>query len=203
MKEAIKEAEFDYCVLTGDYRYRSFGSMALALKGLDLISDAVDSEITAIMGNHDSIEMVPYMESIGMKVLLNENHVISKNDHSLLLIGVDDPSSYRLDDLTRAVHPYNTKESSAILLAHSPHLIKEAQSVGISAYLCGHTHGGQICLPGGYPIAKRSRSLQRFLVGQWEYQGMQGYTSSGAGVSIVNARYFCPPEITVHSLSAL
>jgi len=66
--------------------------------------------------------------------------------------------------------------------------------------LAGHTHGGQICLPGGVPITLDSdlpRSLGR---GAWRYGGMQGYTSVGAGCSVVAVRLNCTPEITLHTL---
>jgi hypothetical protein len=66
--------------------------------------------------------------------------------------------------------------------------------------LCGHTHGGQICLPGGYPLTWDARCPRRLAAGAWSYGGMAGYTSVGAGSSVVNARLNCLPEITIHRL---
>ena len=66
--------------------------------------------------------------------------------------------------------------------------------------LCGHTHGGQICLPGGYALTWDARCPRRLAAGAWTYGGMTGYTSVGAGSSVVNARLNCLPEITVHEL---
>jgi len=66
--------------------------------------------------------------------------------------------------------------------------------------LCGHTHGGQICLPGGYALTWDARCPRRLAAGAWSYGDMAGYTSVGSGSSVVNARLNCLPEITVHEL---
>ena len=66
--------------------------------------------------------------------------------------------------------------------------------------LCGHTHGGQICLPGGVPILTDSDAPRAFARGAWNYRGMAGYTSVGCGSSIVDVRLNCLPEVTLHHL---
>jgi predicted MPP superfamily phosphohydrolase len=69
-----------------------------------------------------------------------------------------------------------------------------------SLLLGGHTHGGQICLPGRIPITLDSVLPRHMGSGSWKYRDMVGYTSAGAGSSIVPARFNCPPEITLHRL---
>jgi hypothetical protein len=66
--------------------------------------------------------------------------------------------------------------------------------------LCGHTHGGQLCLPGGFAVVRNAPVAAKFLAGAWTEAGMPGYTSRGTGASTVPARLFCPPEITLHTL---
>ena len=66
--------------------------------------------------------------------------------------------------------------------------------------LSGHTHGGQICLPGRIPITLDSVLPRYMSSGPWKYRDMIGYTSVGAGTSVVPVRYNCPPEITLHRL---
>jgi uncharacterized protein len=80
-------------------------------------------------------------------------------------------------------------------------LIPKAAEIGFNYYLCGHTHGGQICLPGGIPILTNTGFLKRYIKGPWKRGKMHGYTSRGTGTSGLNVRYFCPPEITLHILS--
>ncbi|NOY62476.1 MAG: metallophosphoesterase, partial [Gammaproteobacteria bacterium] len=69
-----------------------------------------------------------------------------------------------------------------------------------SAMLCGHTHGGQICLPGGYALTWDARCPRSMSAGAWRYHRMVGYTSVGSGASVVDVRLNCPPEITLHRL---
>jgi hypothetical protein len=88
----------------------------------------------------------------------------------------------------------------SILISHTPEVYRQAALAGFNLLLSGHTHGGQICLPGGIPITLDS-VLPRFMgSGAWKYGSLIGYTSVGAGSSIVPVRFNCPPEITLHHL---
>jgi uncharacterized protein len=64
----------------------------------------------------------------------------------------------------------------------------------------GHTHGGQICLPGPIPITLDSVLPRRMGAGPWKHGDMVGYTSVGVGTSVVPVRINCLPEITLHHL---
>ena len=206
----------DLCVMTGDYRYRSFGPIETAIGNVARLREALgagegrDAPL-AVLGNHDSIEMAPPMEALGIRVLLNERATIRLDDAALHVVGVDDPRHYRLDDLDRALGTrLGTQDdrhadvggdvSVTVLLAHSPERADAAAAAGCDAYLCGHTHGGQICLPGGHALVRNVRAPRARLSGDWRVGAMRGYTSRGAGVSIAVARFGCPPEITLHEL---
>ena len=91
-------------------------------------------------------------------------------------------------------------ESVSLLLAHSPEIYRHAAYVGFDVMMCGHTHGGQICLPGGIALTFNSSAPRFTGVGAWSYALMQGYTSAGTGSSVVPARFNCPPEVTLHHL---
>jgi len=99
--------------------------------------------------------------------------------------------------LARAAIP---SKHCSILLAHSPESYRAAASIGYDLMLSGHTHAGQICLPGRYAILANANCPRRMLYGTWKYQMMQGYTSSGTGSCGVPVRFFCPPEIVIHTL---
>lgn len=198
---AISSVNYDLCVLTGDYRYRSFGEIETAMDGVSELKNSITSDIIAILGNHDSIVMAPRFEALGIDLLLNEHRQITVGNATLTVIGVDDPSYYKLDDLQRSCgDALEAKPACTLLLAHSPDLYENAARLGIKAYFCGHTHGGQICLPGGIPVVSNTRSPRWAVKGEWKFEGLDGYTSVGAGVSIVPVRFFCRPEITVHEL---
>jgi predicted MPP superfamily phosphohydrolase len=68
---------------------------------------------------------------------------------------------------------------------------------GYRLYLCGHTHGGQICLPGGIPIILHLRHGRRYYRGLWHYGRMTGYTGQGAGTVGLPVRFNTQSEITV------
>ena len=88
----------------------------------------------------------------------------------------------------------------SILLSHTPEAYRHAAHADFDLMLCGHTHGGQICLPGGRPLLTDASSPRRFARGAWRYHAMTGYTATGSGTSLVDVRLNCPPEVTLHTL---
>jgi len=200
VREQVRGLDYDLCVVTGDYRRDTWGDISPALEGMQRLRGDLNGEVLAILGNHDSIMMVPELETMGYRMLMNENHCVERNGERLWITGVDDPHYYRADDIPAALARVPTEETS-LLLSHTPEIYAEAAHAGLDMYLCGHTHGGQICLPGGYPLTLDAKCPRFLGKGPWHYDGMQGYTSVGAGTSIINIRLNCPPEITVHTLT--
>jgi predicted MPP superfamily phosphohydrolase len=201
LKAKLAALDYDICLITGDFRARSFGPIDACLHQFQQIKPLIKSDVYATLGNHDSILMVPGLEAMGIKLLLNESVRFERAGQGLSLIGIDDPHYFQSDDLIKASQGATPGER-ILLMAHSPEVIPLASKLGVDFYLCGHTHGGQICLPGGFPIVSNSRSPRRFSAGAWQYREMKGYTSRGSGVSIVDVRFNCLPEITVHTLRA-
>ncbi len=191
--------DYDLCVMTGDFRARTYGDCAGALEYLAAVVTQIQQPIYAVLGNHDSIAMVPEMESMGIQVLLNEAVAIERKGERVWLAGVDDAHYYRADNMQRAAQEI-VPEEPAILLSHTPEIYRQAAHSGFDVMLSGHTHGGQICLPGGIPLMCNMRAPRRICRGAWEYSGMHGYTSRGSGVSVVDVRYNCAPEVTLHRL---
>ncbi|WP_166257586.1 metallophosphoesterase [Marinobacter salicampi] len=198
--DQITPLQYDLCVLTGDYRRLTWGPIEEAQAGMARLRKAIKGAPLAVLGNHDSIRMVPGLEDMGYRVLLNEHLRIERGNEYLYIAGVDDPHFYKVHNLQRAADDIPA-DGTSILLSHSPEIWREAVHAGFDAFLCGHTHGGQICLPGGFPLtldADCPRALGR---GHWQRGKMQGYTSPGAGTSVVNVRLNCPPEVTMHTLT--
>jgi len=197
----LNKLDFDLCVMTGDYRFHTCGVSDAVIEGMQRLMPSLECEdgVIGILGNHDDLEIVPQLESLGIKMLLNESVPIQRNNQFLWFAGVEDPHYYQTDDIDKAVHDVPA-DKAIILLAHSPEIINEANENGIDYYLCGHTHGGQVCLPGGMPIITNTRNKRRYSRGSWEYGDLKGYTSRGTGSSGLPIRVFCPPEITLHTL---
>jgi uncharacterized protein len=202
LTELLPGISYDVCVLTGDYRGATFGPFDAALESLARVCSLLKGPVYGVLGNHDTIRMVPGLEQMGIRMLLNEHEAISRGDQAIYLAGIDDAHYYRVDNIEKATFEI-PENGFSILLSHTPEVYRQAAHAGFDLLLSGHTHGGQICLPGSIPITLDS-VLPRYMgSGAWNYRGMVGYTSVGAGCSIVAARINCPPEITLHQLQCL
>ena len=197
--ERVRALDYDLCVLTGDYRYRTYGPYQPALAAMARLRRHLRDPVYAVLGNHDTICMVPGMEDLGIQVLLNESVRLRRRRAAIYLAGIDDPHFFRVDNMHDAAHAI-PPHATSILLSHTPETYRNAAHAGFSLMLSGHTHGGQICLPGGFPIITDTNCPRRFVRGPWQYGKLHGYTSVGAGCSIVEVRFNCKPEVTLHRL---
>ena len=199
LPEALASLSYDLCVITGDFRGRTYGPFARTLELVHEVITQIPKPIFGVLGNHDPAGIVPALEAMGVRMLLNECEPVERGGARLWIAGVDDPNRYRTDDLARATSCIPTGEPT-VLLAHSTEGVRAAAAAGVDLMLCGHTHGGQMCLPGSVPIVTSSRMPRRLASGRWRQGAMHGYTSRGVGTSLVDARFNCPPEVTLHTL---
>jgi hypothetical protein len=197
--ELLPGMSYDLCVLTGDYRGKTFGPFAATIEGLRRVRRLLKGPVYGVLGNHDTVRMVPAMEEMGIRMLLNEAEPIRRGDDRVHLVGIDDAHYYRVDNIEKAAAGVPDGAFS-ILLSHTPEIYRQAAHADFDLLLSGHTHGGQICLPGGVPLTLDSVLPRRMGAGSWRYCGMVGYTSVGVGSCIVPVRLNCPPEVTLHRL---
>ena len=197
--DRLRQVEYDLCVITGDFRVKTHGPYAATLTALAQVRRHLRGPVYAILGNHDSIRMVTGIEALGITLLINESVILERNGAFVYLAGIDDPHYFQVDNFDRAAQDI-PPDAAAILLSHSPEPYQRAAHAGFDLMLSGHTHGGQICLPGGIALMTNADCPRQFCNGAWRYQTMQGYTSVGSGASVVGVRFNCPPEITLHHL---
>ncbi len=195
----LDNIEYDLCVITGDYRAETYGDITPAMEQTRRVISSLKTPVLAILGNHDFLEMLPCLESMGVKMLMNEHVPVSVEEQVIYVVGIDDPHFYETEDIEQAIKGV-PPEATTILLAHSAEVYRKALACGIDYVLCGHTHGGQICLPGGRAILHNAHHPRQMIRGAWRYHDLQGYTSTGTGCSMVPVRFFCPPEIVLHTL---
>jgi len=191
----------DAIVITGDFRNSTREDFNPAMADTHrLLATLPAVPRFGILGNHDFIEQVPALEAWGLPILLNESTAIERDGERLWIAGIDDPHFYRTHDLAAASQAI-PEGAFTVLLAHSPEIADELPEGRFDLTLCGHTHGGQLCLPGGQwlhvPLKKQPRER---ICGPWTAAGTQGYTSVGTGSCGVAARLNCPGEFTVHTL---
>jgi len=198
--EAVRQAgHYDACVITGDFRAKTYGPFQPALDAMQQVIEHLSGPVYGVLGNHDTIRMAPGLEALGIRMLLNESVPLERGGRAIYLAGIDDPHFYRADNIEKATDRI-PRGAVAILLSHSPEMYRHAAYADFDLMLSGHTHGGQICLPGKIPLMLNANAPRRFCMGAWNYRSLHGYTSTGSGVSIVDVRFNCPAEITLHRL---
>ncbi len=199
--ERLAGLTYDVAVLTGDYHNKIGKAYDLSLDLMAKLLTHLRGPRYGVLGNHDFIEKVAFLEAAGLPMLLNEAASIERDGERLWICGVDDAHFFRTEDLARARAQVPPNET-AILLSHSPEPYAEADRLGYRLMLSGHTHGGQICWPNGTAVIKNYRGPLWLMAGEWSYGRLQGYTSRGTGGCGVAARFFCRPEMTIHTLRA-
>jgi len=200
--ERVEGLDADLCVMTGDYRFDVEGPHDAVYPRLATILSCVRAPrgVVAILGNHDEADMATELETLGVQVLVNEALEIANRGERLWVAGVDDPHYYGCDDLDGALEDVPA-DAFKVLLAHSPEIFREAAAAGIDLYFCGHTHAGQIRLPGIGAPRVNAACPRSYAHGHWKHEAMQGYTSAGVGCALLPVRYNCPPEIGLIELS--
>ena len=164
--DLLPSLEYELCVLTGDYRGKNFGPFNLSLAGMVRLREALNEPVYGVLGDHDTIRMVPDLEAMGIRMLLNECVVIERGGHLIHLAGIDDAHFYRVDDIEKAADAI-PHEDFSILLSHTPEIYRQAADIGFDLLLSGHTHGGQICLPGGIPLTLDATLPRSLGSGAW------------------------------------
>ncbi len=199
--EKTAPLKYDLCVMTGDYRKNTVGSYKNIIPAMQKLLSAINAPygIVATLGNHDTYHMVDDAEQIGVRMLINETVVVEKKGNKISITGTDDTFYYYSDDAIYALEKQT--EGTKIALSHTSELHDIAAENGYHLYLCGHTHAGQICLPGGIPLIAHQKDGKKFIRGFWRENGMTGYTSSGVGVSGIPMRFNTTGEIVLITLT--
>lgn len=198
--EFVRKVEnYDLCVITGDLRFHTNGDAVPTLKAMGQLRALLKTRSLLVLGNHDSLRWVPALQDVGYEVLVNEATEIGKDGAGLWAVGVDDAGYFGASDLARAGRQV-PDDACRLLLSHSPEIVGDDRLRDYDFVLCGHSHGGQINLPGGWPLVTNTRCPRRYCKGRWAKGRSQGYTSRGAGTSLLDVRFNCAPEITLHEL---
>lgn len=181
--------QVDMLMLTGDVHGisedpidRSVELLAEALGGV-----RVRGPRLAVLGNHDSTAIAEALETLGYEVLINHSRFVDRNGDRLCVTGLDDVHYFYTEAAHSALQEHDV--GFRVVLVHSPEMADHASKAGYSLYLCGHTHGGQIGLPGGRPLLTALTRCRHAATGLWREGKMLGYTSNGLGVSRPTVRF--------------
>ena len=190
----------DLVVLTGDYVWRYLD----AIDELAPILAALNARhgVYSTLGNHDywldPDVIKTTMEDAGLPVLVNQGLPISQGSGTFYLGGLDDGWGGNPDlEMTLDGAPADVP---VVLLCHEPDLADQYSLDGrVSLQLSGHTHGGQIRLPGIGALILPYLG-RKYDFGLYKVNHMLLYTNRGIGVISEPVRYNCPPEITQFTL---
>lgn len=200
--DKIKDLDYDLCVITGDYRKNDRGKFVHVIDPFKYLVNNIKAKdgIWAVLGNHDTYMMVDFEQELSpLKFLVNESIEIKKGNSTLNITGTDDPFSYYTDKAIMALQ--KARGDFKLALVHTSELHDVASEQNFNLYLCGHTHAGQICLPGGKPLVTHQKDGKKYLKGLWQDGKMKGYTSAGNGVSGVPLRFNTFGEVVLLKLT--
>jgi hypothetical protein len=195
----LNALNLDLVTVTGDlitHGSSHVEAVARALGGLRAKDGAF-----ACMGNHDYFtdgeHVVRSLERHGLTVLRNRGVVVKRGEGRLYVAGVDDTWTSR-DDLDRALAG-RPPGVPTVLLAHDPNLFPQAQARSVDLTLSGHTHGGQLGVP-GVPRLSLARLITRWTAGLFRQGRSWLYVNRGAGTTGPPVRLGAPPELAVLTL---
>jgi uncharacterized protein len=199
-RELLGSLEVDMLALTGDIHGDHRAPISHSTQPLEraLGGIRVQGHRVAVLGNHDPVTMADTLTEMGFEVLINRSLVLERQGERLRITGLDDVNSF----YTEAAHAaFNVHEGEfRIALVHSPEVADYADEAGYALYLCGHTHGGQVCLPGGRPLVTQLTRCRHAARGLWHQGRMAGYTTSGLGVSGSPVRFNTRGELALITL---
>lgn len=192
----------DLVVLTGDFVLRSAESIFELAPVLAQLNATYG--VFAILGNHDlwtdAAIVRQGLEEAGLPVLHNQGAALQIGRGSLYVAGLDDGWSGQ-PDLARALDGVTT-DTPTILLMHEPDFADQfAHDPRVSLQLSGHSHGGQIRLPGIGALVLPTYG-RKYDHGLYRVQNMWLYTNRGIGVIEPGVRFNCRPEVTEITLVA-
>ncbi len=204
--EKLKNEPIDLIALTGDFldRKRTIPKLVPYLKVLNHLNAKYG--IYAVLGNHDYVlhqkdleTLIDTLKNYNCKVLQNENDVISVQGTYLNIIGIDDFSTKRSN---MGASYAGIKSGTNLVLTHDPNIVLYMKQYHYDYLLAGHFHGGQICYPKAYHLAKMGKLPRMNMIkGFHTYDGKPFYISEGLGQTGVNIRVGSRPEITLHELT--
>ena len=158
----------------------------------------------AVLGNHDLwtdhrlIEQA--LREAGVRVLVNQALRLPPPHQAVALLGIDEPWTGHEDVAAACAQAGDA--ALRIALCHSPDVLPALQGRDVSLLLCGHTHGGQLALPGGHPLWVPGGVGARYPHGVHRVGGLTLVVSRGVGGIEIPLRCWAPPDVVLVDLVA-
>jgi predicted MPP superfamily phosphohydrolase len=158
----------------------------------------------AVLGNHDYRsgvkKIVSLLHKSGFTVLKNNSDQIEHEGKHINIVGLDDwlRGTPNLPKALIGLQP----ETFTIALVHEPDYAEIAAKYPIDLQVSGHSHGGQVRIPGIGAIMTTKKG-RKYIQGLYKLQGsrLQVYANSGLGMTFLPIRFYCRPEVTLYTLT--
>lgn len=152
--------------------------------------------VVAVLGNHDDEHlMIRLLEARGINVLYDDATALTIGSDTLSIVGI----RYWTKQLDHLEEICGKAKGTRVLLAHDPRRLREARTLGVSSVISGHTHGGQIVIPGVGALAARRYPVAAGLAQDGD---TTLFVSRGIGTVYLPWRFNCPPEVAEITLTA-
>lgn len=183
----------DLIVLGGDYV--TWGERAYVQPVADLLAPlSAPQGVFAILGNHDDDRDMPAaLVKKGFAVLRDQRTLLTVRGAGLELAGIRFWTR-KTADLAKVLRG---ARDTVIMLAHDPRRLVEAAAFDVPLVLSGHTHGGQIVVPGVGALAHRRFPV---IAGTGRRGNTSIFVSKGIGTVYVPVRINCPPDVAIVTL---
>lgn len=197
--DRIRQADADLLLFTGDFVDDKVDHTP-ALPAVRRMADGFRARLGcfAVLGNHDRLHFGPRLRETPVRLLSGRRQEIQIGDATVELIGL--PGSVRKELPSAFVGtmpppPNGDGRTTRIVLSHFPDHLRRTAALRPHLFLAGHTHGGQVCLPGGVPIVKHDSLSRRYCRGVHRVDDTWLVVSRGFGSTTLPLRVFCPPEV--------
>lgn len=203
--QSVAAEQPDVILLLGDFGngHRQESSMLPSEIADGLAPLCGIAPVFAVTGNHDAYlgagTIRSALEQAGIELLERRSVFLSVNGACVQLAGVPDASHQQV--MPRDVPERESSRIPMIILTHSPDAVLSIPP-GPTLVLAGHTHGGQVCLPGGKALVTSTRLGVDYAYGDLAIDGKRLIVTRGLGCSILPFRFCCPPEIMILELRA-
>jgi predicted MPP superfamily phosphohydrolase len=190
----LADARPDLTVLGGDYV--TYGNRAFVEPVAELLSPLAGAPhgSFAVLGNHDDDRDMPAaLARRGFSVLKDQRTTITIRNESVDIVGI----RYWTRRMPHVMQVLKGAGPTTVLLAHDPRRLAQAAELDVPLVLSGHTHGGQVSLPGVGAIAAREFPV---LAGQARQINTSLFVSRGVGTVYIPVRINCPPDVAVLTL---
>lgn len=150
--------------------------------------------IYSILGNHDCFALGDELRDLGVHMICGERVVVDTGEAELELIGLPGHLREHVYEGFAAEFAPPAEDRPRIVLGHFPDQFPRVAALEADVYLAGHTHGGQICLPSGFPPLRHDALPREYCKGVHRIGNTWLVVSRGLGFSGLPMRLFCSPE---------